>query len=258
MSPEEDTQYSVTVTNSYQCSKDASVQVTVHPLPEITLKDTAICRGEDVVLDAGYFAGYQWSTGATSRTIDVSPEEDTQYSVTVTNAYQCSNNTSILVMVYPLPEVSLGRDTTVCNGATLILDAGDHAAYRWSTGSDSRQITVSTTGDYRVEVTDEHGCVNGDTIYVEFTVCTGTGSEKAGRITVYPNPTRGRVTISGLNVAEVVWLEVLDAAGRTVTVIQPDQEEVQVDLQHESPGIFFIRIYLRNGERKVVKVRRER
>jgi len=226
------------------------------PVPVIT-PDTAVCAGETIHLRVSGADAFQWSTGSADTVIAVSPAADTRYTVILTNEGQCVRDTSVTVTVHPLPEVDLGEDTTVCEGGSVTLDAGDFAGYRWSTGEDVRQVTVGATGYYSVSVTDEHGCTDADTVYVEFTVCTGTGAEKAGKIIVFPNPSRGVITISGLPVAEVVRLEVLDASGRTVTVVRPQQDAVQIDLQHESAGLFFIRVFLRNGQMKVVKVRKE-
>lgn len=66
------------------------------------------------------------------------------------------------------PVVNLGNDTTICDGVTLTLDAGNHpatATYLWSTNATTATIQVATTGTYTVTVTDG-GCSATDTINV--------------------------------------------------------------------------------------------
>ena len=69
--------------------------------------------------------------------------------------------------------INLGRDTTMCMGDTLILDAGsmgklNGVTYLWSTGSNARQIAVTSPGMYWV-LGNKNGRMVRDTIVVNFT-----------------------------------------------------------------------------------------
>jgi gliding motility-associated-like protein len=70
------------------------------------------------------------------------------------------------VVVLESPQVDLGNDTLLPPGGTLILDAGDHTAWQWSTGEASRTIEVGGPGTYTVVVTNEYGCTATDEITV--------------------------------------------------------------------------------------------
>jgi cyclophilin family peptidyl-prolyl cis-trans isomerase len=62
--------------------------------------------------------------------------------------------------------VNLGNDTTIREGETLVLDAGNSGAeYFWSNGAFTQKITVDTSGTFWVRVTTCHGSVS-DTINV--------------------------------------------------------------------------------------------
>jgi hypothetical protein len=94
--------YSVTVTNASGCSAtSAATSVTVNPSPAVTISGpSSICASGSVTLDAGAgFASYNWSNGALTQTITVSPAVTTTYSVTVTNAAGCSGSASKTVTV---------------------------------------------------------------------------------------------------------------------------------------------------------------
>ena len=62
--------------------------------------------------------------------------------------------------VVPPPLVTPLGDVEFCEGGSVTLDAGNsHSNYIWSTGDTTQTITVSTSGDYYVTVTDTNDCV---------------------------------------------------------------------------------------------------
>ncbi len=64
-------------------------------------------------------------------------------------------------------QVSLGADTTACNGDVIIFDAGaGMSTYLWSTGDTTQAISVSTAGTYTVQVVSPQGCAGEDTVVV--------------------------------------------------------------------------------------------
>jgi len=79
--------------------------------------------------------------------------------------------TSRKVEVEYKPEPDLGPDTSLCkSGGDIILNAecGPHL-YSWSTGAfGTSQITVSDTGWYWVNVENDYGCFEIDSIYISY------------------------------------------------------------------------------------------
>ncbi len=69
----------------------------------------------------------------------------------------------------PIYKINLGRDTTLCLGTKITLNAGNfcNAIYRWSTNNTSSSIQVSTAGLYWVEVTFA-GTLLRDTIKIDY------------------------------------------------------------------------------------------
>src|ERR1039458_1406530 len=81
--------YSVTVTDANGCTGTTSQSVTVYsnPIPTITPNgQTTFCQGGSVMLDAGSYAAYSWSTGATDEVI----------SATTSNNFRSEEHTSEL------------------------------------------------------------------------------------------------------------------------------------------------------------------
>ncbi|HXK80558.1 MAG TPA: T9SS type A sorting domain-containing protein [Bacteroidales bacterium] len=67
----------------------------------------------------------------------------------------------------PIP-VNLGNDTVICNGETVILDAGtNYTSYLWSNSEDTQTIEIQTENTYSVTVSNEYLCETSDDIYIE-------------------------------------------------------------------------------------------
>jgi|GEM_PF-1221871 len=66
----------------------------VSPQPDLG-DDQVVCDGETIVLNPGEFAGYDWTTGATTPTIEVGTTNS--YGVTVTDGNGCQASDAILV-----------------------------------------------------------------------------------------------------------------------------------------------------------------
>jgi len=155
--------YTVTVTNSFGCSKTSLVTVvTVHPLPVVVITPngpTSFCQGESVVLTSSFAMTYLWSNGQITQSITVTISGN--YYVTVTDEFGCSATSDpVNVTVYPLPlaEITANGPLTFCEGGSVTLTSSPALTYLWSNGQTTQSILVETSGDYFVTVTDIHGC----------------------------------------------------------------------------------------------------
>ncbi len=164
--PADTTKYFVSVTLN-GCSSSDSVTVNVNPIPIADAgNDTTMCFSDSVRLTAygtpGY--AYEWSTGAVTQFIIVSPADTTEYYLTVTEN-GCSAEDTVLVNVNPRPDIFIGNDTTICESDTLILDPGSiYTGYLWNDGSTNQQYLAYLAGTYEVTVTNVYGCDDADTI----------------------------------------------------------------------------------------------
>ena len=57
-----------------------------------------------------------------------------------------------------VPTITAGGPLTFCTGGSVILTSSAGASYLWSTGATTASITVTTTGNYTVQVTNTAGC----------------------------------------------------------------------------------------------------
>jgi len=77
--------------------------------------------------------------------------------------YQCSGSNYF--------GLSLGNDTTLCPGSSILLNAGSSAySYLWSTGSTDTSITVNTAGTYWLTASNG-SCIVSDTIVISDSLC---------------------------------------------------------------------------------------
>ncbi|MDT8429975.1 MAG: gliding motility-associated C-terminal domain-containing protein [Bacteroidales bacterium] len=139
----------------------------------ILASDTVVgaCNASQAVLVAdargtGPFT-YAWiPSGGLNTTVNdtviAGPDATTYYSVEVTDRYGLTKQAGVTVHVVPAPakpEVSAGGPTTFCQGNTVAMAAPEgFTSYLWSTGENTRKITVHEAGNYNVVVTDSFGC----------------------------------------------------------------------------------------------------
>jgi gliding motility-associated-like protein len=146
--------------------------IRVTPPPVVDLgNDTTLCSGAVLALDAGStWSSYWWNNGATTQTISVSTAGT--YWVEVSNPGGCKGRDTIQVRESESSlSVDLGKDTTLCQGRAVVLDAGaGYGSYRWQDGSRERTFTAFGPGRYWVTVGDACGTQTAtDTLAVFYT-----------------------------------------------------------------------------------------
>jgi hypothetical protein len=155
--------YSVTVTDANGCSSKDSVDAIMNNLPVVTLgADTTVCDGSPVTFTANTtypVVSYIWSNNTSGNAINVNAAG--QYDVTVTDSNNCSANDVVNLFTNPLPVVTIGNDTTICDGNIVTFDAGaGFASYLWSDNTSGQSINATASGNYSVTVTDINNCSN--------------------------------------------------------------------------------------------------
>ena len=128
-------------------------------------KDTILCSGSLLNLDAGTWKSYRWSTGDTSRFTTVAVTGTFWVEVSDGNH---SNRDSVRVTFLPATIANLGEDRLLCDQAPVVLQAGNPgASYQWSTGATTPTLPVATSGTYWVEIRNGR-CIDRDTVVVRY------------------------------------------------------------------------------------------
>jgi gliding motility-associated-like protein len=147
------------------CEKTDSVRVTFISIADFNLgNDTVFCEGSTFSLKKAIpGVSLLWSTGDTGSTVQISHSGSYWLKASLAG---CSFSDTIAITLVPPPKVNLGADTTLCEGDTAILDAGNPGAgYLWSTGETQQKIKIHQGGDYWV-IAKAANCLAADTIHI--------------------------------------------------------------------------------------------
>jgi hypothetical protein len=169
--------YTMSATASNGCTISDQVQVTVQPLPVVSIANQTVatfCNGGSVVLAPTPTAqNYAWSQGATAVGTGSTYTATTSgnYSLVVTNYYpasgiSCSSLPSnpITVTVNPNPNTAITPSgaTSICQGSSVTLNAGatnsTPVTYLWSNGATTSSIVATASGSPTVAITNNFGC----------------------------------------------------------------------------------------------------
>lgn len=119
--------------------------------------DTSFCSNEIKVLDGGRSADYLWDDGSTD-SIRIINTAGT-YWLKLSNMCGYDYDTVEVLNIYSSPIVSLGPDTTLCNGDSLLLDAGNDSLISiWQYNDTSRFYVAKYAGQIQLEKIDSNGC----------------------------------------------------------------------------------------------------
>ncbi len=245
--------YTVTATDSNNCTNTAQVTVILLPLPVVNAgMDQAICEGLTIVLSAtGDSANYTWDNGIVNGVAFLQTMDSVVYTVTAVDTNNCVNTDQVWVQIKPLPQVYAGNDTLLCtNHFPYLLNAtGTGTIYSWNTGQMGSQISILTGGLYIATGVGSNGCSNADSILISENACLSL-EENNFDFKIYPNPTRGMVTIELTNFS-TAEMEIMNSTGQIIVQQQLNHALVQIPMGEFGPGVYYIRI--KNQEAYTVK-----
>lgn len=123
-------------------------------------RDPAICIGNSVSMTAADgMETYEWSNGETGKSITVTPDVTTDYTLTMTKGLLTLVDVVTVKVSVP---VQLPQDSVMCAGTTFELEAeGEYVSYQWNTEATSKAIVIpAEEKTYTVETLDEIGCTS--------------------------------------------------------------------------------------------------
>lgn len=177
------------------------------------------------------------------------------------NSGSCTAS-DLVVITKEIKTLNLGKDTIMCNGSQLILNAGaGFSTYQWFDNSIAQTLTVGSSGSYWVQVTTANNCPFRDTINVTYVPCTDVAPvvSRAEKLSVYPNPTDGHLTlnletsavgISRIRIYNNLGIEVWKEGKR----IKENQISTEIELKGMPAGMYFLEVENEKGRqiRKIV------
>ncbi len=188
--PTTTTSYIVTITNANGCTDSDTITVTVYPLPGPSITPsgpTTFCVGGSVTLTGPANFIYSWMPGGATTQSIIANTSNT-YTLVITDTNTCAAQSTLAVVVNPLPNVNAGPNDTVCLSQTAQLQATGASSYSWTPVSTLSNPAIAnpvagptTTTTYYVVGTDGNSCSASDSV----------------RITVMPNPPVPTINWSG-------------------------------------------------------------
>jgi hypothetical protein len=214
--------------------------------PEITFEGTStICEGDSLILFApiGY-RSYYWNTGETSSRIIVRNQGD--YRVTVYDNEDCtgtSTDLSVSVQPRPMKPVFTRQDA--------VLLAPLASAYQWyrnglpAPTATNRSYTVTSNGNYAVEVFNEFGCGTlSDEIQINVTSVEKMPDGFA--FDIFPDPSDGIVNVAFESPTSIeLRMDVVNVLGQTVASHRGQGSGAlrhTFDLRGAASGLYMLRV----------------
>ncbi len=185
----------VVVTDSYVCTAEDSINVTVRPFPTVNLAytDTLKCSLDTIVMGGSptAFGGtgpltYSWSPltallgGSTSPNPSTFVSSSTNYIVIVTDSIGCQGTDTVKITIAPSPFANAGSSFTICAGDSVQIGGSPSGSggtgslnYSWNPTTNLSSGTApnpyakpTSTTVYGLTVSDANNCTYTDTMTV--------------------------------------------------------------------------------------------
>ncbi len=149
------------------CSKTDTFTLTNFPREYFLGNDLQYCNNIDTFLTVN-FPGTKnvvWNNEISSSKFHLTAPGTIKASWL--NSNNCPESDSIVVKLFPNPNLNLGPDTILCVSEKPILDAGaGMQSYLWHNGSREQTVIARDSGLYWVEVKDWIGCKSRDSVLI--------------------------------------------------------------------------------------------
>lgn len=252
--------------NSFE-SVRTPAKIIVKANPTIsTSGSTLICSNESITLSVADADSYLWSTGATTKTIQVGTAGT--YSVTVESTTPICQSTSDLITVStnlaPVSDFTISGDLKSFTPVQFTDQSTDAIAWLWDFGngatSTEQNPTVSFTSgqafEVQLKVTSSDGCQDISIQTAE--IITGLDETTAGLLEVYPNPFRSSVVVS-LDAALLGprSVQLLTIHGRLIFSAEGiSTAHFEIPAADQPAGMYIVRVAFQDRvlNKKVVKI----
>jgi hypothetical protein len=224
------------VSTMNNCTQNDTLHLEVRPELDSPLDSFyGFCEGDSLILQLEGFSAVFWSNG------DEGPQtwfsEQGTSNVTFIDEFTCSGSQDFFIIEHPSPTLDLGDDWEICEGETLILNAGAFEEVLWSTGSTSPFISIDESGDYGVEVMDANACYAIDSVNVNVVFCAGI-EENDLELSMFPNPADKILHL--LNPSSASEYELRNMQGVLIQKGELLLGENEIDISLLSKGVYLI------------------
>jgi PKD repeat protein len=195
------------VSNGYGCISEETLVAIVHHQPvsgfsappvcigaASTVTFSGICETGNCVYEIFFGDGGQQIIPGVFTTINHTYQNADIYDLelVVSTPEGCTDTSSALHIVNPLPVADLGPDTSLISGEILVLSNAENPPqyqYTWSTGANTPTIEILNPGFYILWIEDSQtGCSDSDTILVDLRSVVAENKGILSALEISPNP----------------------------------------------------------------------
>jgi hypothetical protein len=214
-----------------------------------TAASTASCSTSNATVFPSFGSGnysYLWSPGSQITAVANNLSSGI-YTVNISDLSNgnCSISTTVQVITYPIPNLTVSPNTTICRNQPITLSASGANTYLWSTGSSSASIVVApnTTTTYSVIGTSSlGGCTTTKTVTITVSPCTELSDFSAENIQLqlFPNPFQKIIKLECNTVMSK--LVITDLAGKVVIETQVNAKTHSIETEF-AEGVYSLSVY---------------
>lgn len=243
-------------------SSSVNITITTNPDASFTYAQPAYCTNAtdpSPVFGAGANGGVFSSTAGltiNSNTGEIDLSASTAGTYTVTNTIAASGSCPMVdetfsITINALPNVALANFTDVCvYNPAFALSGGTPAGGTYSgTGVSGGNFDPSTAGVGIETITysysDVNGCSNTATNTINVEECLGLNETEMTVISVYPNPTTGKLTLS--NISGNAAYAIVSVSGQVVLNGEVSQAVNTIDLTSLENGVYVLQLTQEQG-----------
>ena len=173
--PNTSTTYNITGTDVNSCWDVISANISVNPLPNVSVVPAiaSICEGSNISVNAFGANSYLWSPAfglntSVGNSVVANPQSTMDYTITGTDANNCSNTANLHIDVGVLPIISVTPALpTICEGSSITLTASGATTFNWSpptglsaTAGSTINANPTTTTTYNIVGSDANSCAD--------------------------------------------------------------------------------------------------
>ena len=227
----------------------------------ITASKTTVCTGDSSLLTATGATTYTWTTiGANTSTVTIKPTTSGTYTVSGSTG-TCTSVQTISVTAKASPTVTVNHPVdTVCVNGSVSITALGATTYSWSPSAGlnvttGANITASpTVSTIYTVVGTKNTCPKAITLTVTVNQGCFAGIEQVtntSNFSIYPNPSKGLITIamSAVNAGTVLY--VTDMIGKEVFKTVVTDTNTNLDLSNLQKGLYMVTVA--NGQNKHIQ-----
>ena len=237
--------YSYLLTDAENCTFTGSFDISTPDSISIDMTfESLACNGDSTLLNASVAGGtspytLEWNNGGTENSIFATAGE---WTVDVLDAQGC-NSASTVIITEP-EELVITVDAFITSGlgagtVEITVTGGTPPYnYQWSDGSTEEDVNLPL-GQWFLIVTDNNGCAIESEVFI---VITSIGEIALADISIYPNPSAGKVAVESGVQGIIEEVRIYSGSGNLVWRSQEYSSKVVVDLSHLPSGPYHMTV----------------